>query len=38
MTARRAEAGVPEEVGFTTKPKPGPVMLKRAFAAGVPCT
>jgi SRSO17 transposase len=36
-TARRAEAGVPEEVMFTTKPKQGQAMLKRAFAAGVPC-
>ena len=35
--ARRAEAGVPESVGFTTKPKLGQAMLKRAFAAGVPC-
>src|SRR3954454_5535931 len=35
--ARRAEAGVPEEVGFTTKPKLGQAMLKQAFAAGVPC-
>src|SRR3954470_23205114 len=29
--ARRAEAGVPEEVCFTTKPKLGQAMLKRAF-------
>src|SRR5918995_479484 len=35
--ARRAEAGVPEEISFTPKPKLGPAMLKRAFAAGVPC-
>src|ERR687893_896089 len=35
--ARRAEAGVPESVSFTTKPKLGQAMLKRAFAAGVPC-
>src|SRR5215212_1035401 len=35
--ARRTEAGVPEEVGFTTKPKLGQAMLKRVFAAGVPC-
>ena len=28
---------MPEEVGFTTKPKLGQAMLKRAFAAGVPC-
>jgi SRSO17 transposase len=34
---RRAEAGVPEEVRFTTKPKLGQAMLKRAFEAGVPC-
>jgi SRSO17 transposase len=36
--ARRAEAGVPEGVSFTTKPKLGQAMLKQAFAAGVPCT
>ena len=35
--ARRTQAGVPEEVGFTTKPKLGQEMLKRAFEAGVPC-
>ena len=35
--ARRAEAGVPESVGFTTKPKLGQAMLKQAFEAGVPC-
>jgi SRSO17 transposase len=35
--ARRTQAGVPEEVRFTTKPKQGQAMLKRAFAAGVPC-
>ncbi len=35
--ARRVEAGVPEEVSFITKPKLGQAMLKRAFAAGVPC-
>jgi SRSO17 transposase len=34
---RRAEAGVPEETRFTTKPKLGQALLKRAFAAGVPC-
>src|SRR6187401_3386250 len=34
---RRAQAGVPEEVMFTTKPKLGQAMLKCAFAAGVPC-
>jgi SRSO17 transposase len=28
---------VPEAVGFTTKPKLGQAMLKRAFAANVPC-
>ena len=35
--ARRTQAGVPEEVRFTTKPKLGQEMLKRAFEAGVPC-
>ena len=35
--ARRADAGVPEEIGFATKPKLGQAMLARAFAAGVPC-
>jgi SRSO17 transposase len=35
--ARRAEAGVPVEIHFTTKPKLGQALLKRAFAAGVPC-
>src|SRR5215216_3208657 len=35
--ARRAEAGVPQRVSFTTKPKLGQAMLKRAFEAGVPC-
>ena len=35
--ARRTEAGVPESVGFTTKPKLRQAMLRRAFAAGVPC-
>jgi len=34
---RRAGAGVPAMVAFTTKPKLGGAMLKRAFAAGVPC-
>jgi SRSO17 transposase len=34
---RRAEAGVPEEVTFMTKPKLGRAMLERAFEAGVPC-
>src|SRR3712207_6247922 len=33
--ARRAQAGVPESMSFTTKPKLGQAMLKRAFAAGV---
>jgi SRSO17 transposase len=36
--ARRTEAGVPEAIRFTTKPKLGQAMLKRAFEAGVPCT
>jgi SRSO17 transposase len=35
--ARCAAAGVPATVVFTTKPKLGGAMLKRAFAAGVPC-
>jgi SRSO17 transposase len=34
---RRAQAGVPDEVAFATKPKLGSAMLKRAFAANVPC-
>jgi SRSO17 transposase len=34
--ARRAAAGVPEAVVFTTKPKLGRMMLARAFAAGLP--
>ncbi len=33
---RRREAGVPEEVGFQTKPELARWMLQRAFAAGVP--
>jgi SRSO17 transposase len=35
--ARRREAGVPERVRFTTKPKLGQAMLEQAFRAGVPC-
>jgi SRSO17 transposase len=34
---RRAQAGVPEAVAFTTKPKLGQVMLEWALADGVPC-
>jgi SRSO17 transposase len=34
--ARRAAAGIPEEVGFVTKPKLGLAMLGRAHAAGLP--
>jgi SRSO17 transposase len=34
--ARRAEASIPDEVGFVTKPKLGLAMLERAHAAGVP--
>src|SRR3712207_4797296 len=33
---RRGGARVPEAVAFTTKPKPGLLMLERARAAGVP--
>ena len=33
---RRAEAHVPDDVAFTTKPKLGIAMLERACAAGVP--
>ncbi len=35
--SRRHDAGVPEDVAFTTKPKLGRLMLERAFKAGVPC-
>ena len=34
--ARRAEAKIPDEIGFTTKPKLGLAMLERAHAAGLP--
>lgn len=34
---RRKEAGVPEEVGFATKPQLARMMLERALTAGVPC-
>jgi SRSO17 transposase len=34
---RRAGAGVPAEVAFTTEPKLGRAMLDRALDAGVPC-
>src|SRR3954467_8928293 len=34
---RRAGAGVPREIAFTTKPKLGAAMLERALDAGVPC-
>lgn len=34
--ARRAEAGIPEEIAFATKPKLGLAMLERAHAAGLP--
>ncbi len=35
---RRAEAGVPEDVGFATKPQLAKSMLKRALEAGVPAS
>jgi SRSO17 transposase len=35
--ARCRAAGVPDEVGFQTKPQLGQAMLERALAAGVPC-
>src|SRR4051812_37350517 len=35
---RRAGAGVPREIAFTTKPKLGAAMLERAPGAGVPCS
>jgi SRSO17 transposase len=34
---RRAEAGVPTGIAFTTKPKLGRAMLERALDTGVPC-
>jgi SRSO17 transposase len=34
--ARCAEAGVPDQVRFATKPQQGQAMLERALAAGVP--
>ncbi len=34
--ARRREAGIPDAVGFLTKPKLGLAMLERAHAAGLP--
>ena len=33
---RRREAGVPESVGFRTKPQLAQLMLKRALESGVP--
>lgn len=36
--ARRAKAGVPEEVAFASKPKLGLAMLQRALTAAVPFT
>ena len=37
-SARRAEAGVPEDVEFETKPQLAKVMLSRAIEAGVPAS
>jgi SRSO17 transposase len=34
--ARRAEAGIPDQITFATKPKLGLAMLERAHAAGLP--
>lgn len=34
--ARRAVAGIPDDLGFATKPQLGLAMLERALAAGVP--
>jgi SRSO17 transposase len=34
--ARRAEAGVPAQVGFATKPRLAQAMLERALEAGIP--
>lgn len=34
--ARRVGAGIPDEIGFATKPKLGLAMLERAHAAGLP--
>jgi SRSO17 transposase len=34
---RCRQAGVPQDVGFTTTPEIARAMLERAFAAGVPC-
>jgi 3-methylcrotonyl-CoA carboxylase beta subunit len=35
---RRRQAGVPDGIVFTTKPKLGRALLERALDAGVPCT
>ena len=37
-SARRQEAGVPQDVAFATKPQLAQRMLARAFAAGVPAS